>query len=112
MLISINEKKQAFCRFTFLLSQKAHSKTLVFSYFLNTQSPLAWGRGLKPPVEVPGDSKKTSPLAWGRGLKLKGGKTLPDTIKSPLAWGRGLKHNRNKFDLPYNSCRPSRGGVD
>ena len=47
MLISINEKKQAFCRFTFLLSQKAHSKTLVFSYFLNTQSPLAWGRGLK-----------------------------------------------------------------
>ena len=48
MLISINEKKQAFCRFTFLLSQKAHSKTLVFNYFLNTQSPLAWGRGLKP----------------------------------------------------------------
>ena len=91
MLISINEKKQAFCRFTFLLSQKAHSKTLVFNYFLNTQSPLAWGRGLKHFFIVDRILRIVSPLAWGRGLKLPCRAILQVVKPSPLAWGRGLK---------------------
>ena len=55
------------------------------------------------------DGYTESPLAWGRGLKRVAANQPQLTLLSPLAWGRGLKLARARMSLYVQRVAPRVG---